>query len=306
MNSVRVIITFFIILLCTAMSTGYAQNSANHPTSPPASPQLQKPRVAIANPIVGKGVSERALSHLNLSILVSEMEASIRATRKFEVLTRQKRVLKIIRKEQQFAKSNLAKGNAASEGELENANYLVIPLVQDFKFYRSTKPIPNISGKYLVKDSGLLQINTQVVDTSSGQIKATFYLKSGFSTKPRVANRSGGTPSTVYFTRMAKKVSAQLANQLIDTVFPMLILAVNGKQVWINRGSDGGIKNGEVLKIYKPGEELIDPYTHEKLGSAEAYVGKVKVVTVNPKFTIAKIISANNETIMPGFIVRRR
>ncbi len=296
------------------------------------SSDLQKPRIAISNPIirigglnVTNGSSQqkfsdiindaesafikkniyRKYSKFDSSILVSEMESAIRNTRKFEVVSRREDVLALIRKEQQFAKSGLAKANAAKEGQLENANYIVIPVVQDFKFYRISKPIPNISHKYLVKDVGVLQVNAQIVDTTTGQIKASFDLKSSFSTKPRVSNRKGGSPSRVYFTKMAKDISAQLVNKLIDMVFPMIILSVDNNQVWINRGQDGGIKVGDVFNVYKPGKELIDPYTHEKLGVVEKYVGKIKVIRVNPKFTVAKVIS-NSETIMPGFIVRRR
>jgi len=326
----RLKILLILVFIMFIQNVSYAQPNTQ-------STKLQKPKVAISNPIIRIGglnnvtvndntkpkISDlideaesaftsnkknfyKKYSNFNSSILVAEMESAIRNTRKFDIVSRRKDVLAIIRKEQQFAKSDLAKGNAAKEGKLENVNYIVIPVVQDFKFYRSTKAIPNISNKYLARDVGLLQINAQIVDTTTGQIKAAFDLKSSFATKPRVSNRKGGKPNTIYFTKMAKDISAQLANQLIDTVFPMVILSVNGNQVWINRGHDGGIKKGEILNVYKPGQELIDPYTHEKLGVAEEYVGKIKVTRVNPKFTIAKIVDVNNEAMMSGFIVRRR
>ena len=60
---------------------------------------------------------------------------------------------------------------------------------------------------------------------------------------------------------MAKKVAAQMTDQLVDAVFPMKIININGKQVFINRGKDGGLKVGEVLKVFRPGEILIDPDT---------------------------------------------
>ena len=299
-----IIIAMSVAFLGIGKGVGRAQNS-NQSSSTKVG-KLQKPRVAIANPIIEKGISRKALSHLNLSILVSEMEASIRATRKFEVLTRQKSILKIIRKEQVFAKSNLAKGNAAKEGELENANYMIIPLVQVFHFYRTSKPIPNISGKYLVSDVGLLQINTQIIDTNTGQIKATFSLKSSFSTKQRVTNHPGGVPSSSYFTKMAKNVSAQIADQLVDTVFPMIVINVDGDFVWINRGRDGGLKIGQILNVYRPGKELIDPYTKESLGTSEIFIGKVKVIRVNPKFTVAKIVKKGIvDTVQMGYIIRK-
>lgn len=267
---------------------------------------VEKPRVAIKKPLVGKGVKKPVLNYLNLSKLLVEMEASLQATRKFEVLTRQKETLGAIREEQEFAKSDFAKGDAAQESQFENANFLVIPIVQDFKFYRSAKPVPNISNKYIRRDSGLLEINAQVVDTESGAIKTTFYLKSTFATKDEVVNSKRGAPSSVHFIKMAKKVSAQMADQLVDTVFPMRVLNSQGNQVWINRGKDGGLKVGDILNVYCPGEELVDPDTGESLGSAEMLVGKIKVTRVNPKFTIAEIEPKNTkEPIQKGDIVRK-
>jgi hypothetical protein len=104
---------------------------------------------------------------------------------------------------------------------------------------------------------------------------------------------------------MAKAVAAQMADQLVDAVFPMKVLNVQGDQVWINRGKDGGLKKGDVLKVFRPGVALIDPDTGENLGSAETEIGKIKVVRINPKFTIAKVITKGaTEPVQRGDIVR--
>jgi hypothetical protein len=130
-------------------------------------------------------------------------------------------------------------------------------------------------------------------------------MKSTFATGKKVVNSKGGAPSSVHFTKMAKAVAAQMADQLVDTVFPMKVLNVQGDKVWINRGQDGGLKKGDVLIVFRPGVALIDPDTGENLGSAETEIGKIKVVRVNPKFTIAKVITKGaTEAIQRGDIVR--
>jgi hypothetical protein len=289
------LLILLILILCQSFAA-YAQTLE----------KLEKPSVAIKSPVAGEGVSKGSLRSLNLSQLLAEMEASIQATRKFEVVTRQKDKLGAIREEQEFAQSDFAKGNAAQEGQLKNANYLIIPVVQHFEFGRSTRPVPNISNKYFRRDSGLLEINAQVLDTTSGAIKTTFYLKSSFGTSDEVVNSSGGGPGSGYFVTMAKKVAAQMADQLVDTVFPMRILNVQDNQVWINRGADGGLKVNETLNVYKPGAELVDPDTNEKLGSAEKLIGKIKVVRVNPKFTIAEVQTKDmKDPIDKGYVIRK-
>jgi len=267
---------------------------------------VEKPRVAVIELKIGEGISDSVKGQLNLEKLLAEMEASLQAARKFEVLTRDQSKLAAIREEQKFASSSLTKGNAAQQGNIENANYLVIPTVTDFVFYRSTKPVPNLRDKYVRRDSGRLEIDAQIIDTTTSAIKTTFYMKSTFATKDEVVNSEGGSPSAAHFTKMAKSVSAQLADQLVDTVFPMHVLNIENKQVWINRGQDGGLDTGDVLNVYHPGVDLIDPTTGENLGSAESYAGKIKVTRVNPKFTIAEVIEdQSGSPIAKGDFVRK-
>ncbi len=268
----------------------------------------EQPAVAIKEPKVGEKVSKYALRHLNTERLWAELESSFRATRKLRVLSRDKEVLADIREEQQFAESDLAKGDAASSGELRNANYLILPKVQDFKFYRSAKALPNFDSKYRRQDSGLLQLTAQMVNTTTGQVETTFDLSARFATKSQIVNTKSGSPNSTHFTKMAKDVSAQLADQFVAAVFPMKVVKrTRAKQVIINRGKDGGMKMGEVLDVFFAGEELIDPDTGESLGSGEEFVGKVKVVRINPKVTYAKIVEedAENAPIGVGDILRR-
>ncbi len=276
--------------------------------SQPAVAQSTQPAVAIKEPKVGEKVSKYALRHLNIERLWAELEASFRATRKLRVLSRDKEVLADIRAEQEFAQSDFAKGDAAATGELSNAGYLILPKVQDFKFYRSAKPLPNFDSKYRRQDSGLLQLTAQMVNTTSGQVEATFDLSSRFATKSQIVNTNAGAPNTTHFTQMAKDVAAQLADQFVAAVFPMKVVQRTRRgQVVINRGKDGGMKLGDVYEVFYAGEELIDPDTGQSLGSGEEYVGKIEVVRINPKVTYAKIISETepqNAPIGVGDIVR--
>ncbi|RLA10646.1 MAG: hypothetical protein DRQ52_11015, partial [Gammaproteobacteria bacterium] len=171
------------------------------------------------------------------------------------------------------------------------------------------KALPNFDDKYKRSDIGLLEVSAQMIDTTTGQIVTTFYLKSSFSTKAEVVNGRGGAPSSVRFTNMAKNVSATLADDFTDAVYPMKVVKRNTRgQVFINRGKDGGLKIGQVYDVFYPGEELIDPDTGESLGGSEEFVGTIKISRINPKMTVAKIESeedAENAPIATGDIVRK-
>lgn len=287
---------FLLIVVVCLLSVGTV--SANNP--------VELPRAAVKTAQIGEKVSTYARRFLNLQTLLAEMETSINKTRKFTTLTRDKEKLAAIREEQQFANSDLAKGNAAATGLIENANFLILPTVQDFKFYRSHKPVPNIDDKYSQSDSGLLEIQAQVIDTSTGQMKANFYMKASFATKKKLVNKKGGAPSSVYFSKMAKQVSAQMADQLVATIFPMKVIKVKGDKLTINRGQDGGLKKGDSLELFHVEEELFDPDTGVSLGKDETYLGKVKVSRVKPKFSIVKIVKIEeDEEVAVGDILRK-
>ena len=268
-----------------------------------------QPAVAIKEPVIGDGVNRHLLRRLDTDIIRSEMEASFRATRKFRVLSRDKATLKAVLDEQDFANSDLAKGDAANSGNLDNAHYLILPTVQDFKFYRKHTPLPNFDSKYKRKDWGVLAVNAQMIDTSTGQIVTTFFLKDSFATKNKIVNDNTGAPSSVYFSKMAERIAAQLANQFVAQVYPMKVVKrTRTNEVIINRGKDGGLKVGEKLNVYFAGEALIDPDTGESLGSSEEFIGTVTVSRILPKITYAKITSEQDPEGYPmqaGNILRK-
>ncbi len=266
----------------------------------------EKPTVGIKEAKVSEAVSSSVKPYLNQSKLLAEMEASFIATRKFNVVSRDKGAMGAVREEQQFAQSELSENSGAQEGKLKNANYLILPEVHRFAFYTRTNKVPNLNSKYFRTDHGTLEINAQVIDTETGQITTTFFLKDSFSTKEIMVNKKGGVPNRKHFSDLAKGVSAQMADQFLDLVFPVEIISLKGKKVYLNRGKDGGFKIGDMLKVFYKGEELIDPHTGEQLGSAEEYIGMIKVSRVNPKFTIATILPDKLEgDLSVGCIVRK-
>lgn len=266
----------------------------------------EKSTVAIREARVAENVSESVRKYLDLDKLLAEMEASFLATRKFKVVTRNKASMEAILDEQKFADSEVAAGDSAESGNMQNADYLILPEVYRFAFYASTNKVPNLQNKYFRRDHGTLEINTQIVDTTTGQVTATFYMKDSFSTNERMVNGGGGVPNTKHFSDLAKGVSAQMADQFLAMVFPVEVISVKGETVYLNRGQDGGFKKGDVLNVYFKGEALIDPHTGEQLGSAEEYIGKITVDRINPKFTIAKAVKDKLEgELSVGCIVRK-
>ena len=125
---------------------------------------LEKYRVAITDLVLSPSLSASAAKTVSQSSLRSDMEAGVRNSRKFDVVSRNAATLNAVRAEQQFAKSGLAAGDAAQEGQLSNAQSIVQVEVQNFSFGRSAKKVPNIDNKYRVSDYASIELGVTIVD----------------------------------------------------------------------------------------------------------------------------------------------
>ncbi len=65
--------------------------------------------------------------------------------------------------------------------------------------------------------------------------------------------------------------------------------------VFINLGSDSGIKNGDQFNIYKTGSKIYDPTTGAFLGYKIKILGRLKVTKVQNNLSTAKIVESYEE-----------
>lgn len=265
---------------------------------------LEKYRVAITDLVLSPSLSASAAKTVSQSSLRSDMEAGVRNSRKFDVVSRNTATLNAIRAEQQFAKSGLAAGDAAQEGQLSNAQSIVQVEVQNFSFGRSAKKVPNIDNKYRVSDYASIELGVTIVDTTTGKITGAFNVK-GNASSPTVVANSVGSASRTILNKALDRAVGSFVDQLTDTIFPIMVIQAKGKRLYVNRGNDGGMKVGDTFIVFLPGEDLIDPVTGENLGSEEKEIGTAKVTRVNPKFTIVEMTKGDTALVQPGCILRR-
>ncbi len=76
--------------------------------------------------------------------------------------------------------------------------------------------------------------------------------------------------------------------------------------VILNKGSIAGVKVGDVLFVYKQGEELIDPDTGISLGSEIEKIGSIKIIEdmVGGKASKAQVLNGSN--FQTGNLIKRK
>ncbi len=280
-----------LVFLFAGINSAYAEAPAKY-------------RVAVADLIVSDLIPEKQAEIVKNSSLIADIENAIRNGRKFELLTRRGAAMEAIIKEQQFAASEFAAGDAAMSGNISNAQSLVQVEVLQFSFGRSSSKVPNLQNKYKISDYCSIELSVQIIDTERASVSAVFPIKASTSTGQSIANAVGSASRSV-LDKTLEKAAGTLANKLSDTVFPITVIAVKNQDIWINRGNDSGMKLGEEFEVFEPGEELIDPATGENLGSTETLVGKVKVTRINPKASVVQMVKGDSALVGVGYILRR-
>ncbi len=262
----------------------------------------EKFRIAVGGLIISPALTEKQEKAIRNSSLLSNIETALRGERKFEVLARRAELLEPTLEEQDSAKSGFFAGNAAAEGRLDNAQALVMVEVTRFSFGRSAEPVPN-TRKHFIRDSCSLALTAQIIDTTSGAILGAFPVKESASSAERIVN-SVGSASPAIMDKVLEKAAAAVGNAVTETVYPMKVIAVKGSLAWVDRGDSSSLKPGEVLRVFKMGDELRDPYTGELLGHAEMEVGRAKVREILPKVSVVELIKCAGD-VQSGCVLRR-
>ena len=238
----------------------------------------------------------------NIGSGMSEMlVTSLMKSGRFIVIERQ--AVKDVLKEQDFgASGRTAKEGAARFGRILNAQMLVRGAVTEFENQSSgggqTIGIKGF-GLSLSQAKAHIAVNIRLYDTSTGQILSSerceghaessglgfaatgsdvSFGAAGFKKAPIGKATQQAIDKAVYF----------ICQKMADVAWQGRIVTVKGDKVYVNAGSNSGVKTGDVFNVYSVGEELVDPETGLSLGSTLTRIGRVQVSQVQDKFSIAK------------------
>ncbi|QBG47988.1 hypothetical protein EGM51_11475 [Verrucomicrobia bacterium S94] len=183
------------------------------------------------------------------------------------------------------------------------ADYLIVPSVDDFQDFLETMTFSGI-GKTVSKRKIRLGMVARIYEVKTGKLieSANFQLDNK-QMEDLLSSSKNGSFSDELLRKIAQQMSLQVANRVVDVIYPAKILSITGKQAMINRGDGTGITAGQVWEVFAIGEEMIDPDTGESLGGSEIKVGELKITRVNPKFSIG--VLTEDFGVVKGSVVRQ-
>ncbi len=150
-------------------------------------------------------------------------------------------------------------------------------------------------------------LNARAIQTSTGEI--VWSDKGEESTSDAsvyVAGAGGGVQDRSKLDRVLEPVVKKLAESMskkglatsglggVNDASGIVakIAKVDGGQIFVNAGSEAGLKEGTEFDVYRVGDIIKDPDTGEILGANETKVGRVKIVTIRgARLSLATAVS---------------
>jgi len=298
----RVLSAFFLVLL-----TGYV-----------AVALAQKPRIAVFDFEDktdhsfywwhGKGVGA-GMSDMLVTALVK--------SGKFRVFERDK-INQILREQDFGASGAVTQETAAKIGKLLGVQYALFGAVTEFGYKQG-----GVGGRIkgigigVKKYDAVVAVDVRLVDVNTGEIIFSETVRKEKSKKglrldtPKLSFRNQNDFDNSLVGKATREAIDEIVEMLVKHAKPAefrakIVKVDEDGTVIINAGSEAGVKIGDVLYVYREGEELIDPDTGLSLGKEVKKIGTIKVTEdlFNGKASRAEIIQGTG--FQRGDLVKRK
>jgi hypothetical protein len=102
------------------------------------------------------------------------------------------------------------------------------------------------------------------------------------------------------------KAMVNMMKQLGKRKWNGRIAKVSGNNLYINAGQKSGLNIGDRLDVYRAGESIIDPETHQKLGTMEDLIGGAVVIKndLGDQMDLSVAQSSSGSNFRTGDIVK--
>lgn len=246
----------------------------------------------------GTNVAER-LTEMVITELVN--------TNMFIVVERES-ISTVIREQDFGASGRVRAGTEAKIGNILGAQVLVTGAVTEFS-QKDSGGAGGIALKGILvggkSSTGHVAIDLRIIDSTTGQILQSHRAEGKIKDKGMVAAGAmkgialaGGTFSKTSLGKATRATVTDARKYIVkhmeDQPWSSKIIKAESDKVYISGGADMNIVNGLRLTVYSLGEALIDPDTGISLGQTTTRTGTIKIVQVEPKFSIATIVEGGN------------
>lgn len=216
-----------------------------------------KATVGVAPVEVSKSVSAKGKLGMQdcLASLETNLEARFQQSGLFVVVDRKR--LKDIRLEQDLNASGLVSDVQAKKYSLVGSKYIVFPKIDSYEAYNQVQNFPALERRD-ENVSVYMSVSAKIVDASTGVIfQSVPSIVIEDSQKVEKLRRDQKVVLSKLWSTVGRDAAQKLVERITTIVKPAKVLAKNGTQIMINRGSTTGFKVGKTVTIYAT-QKIID------------------------------------------------
>lgn len=149
-----------------------------------------------------------------------------------------------------------------------------------------------------------VKLNFKFIDNTTGVIKIAEVLE-GSNTVTELETMY--PDKDIMLSGAANDVAKKVVER-INELNPVTgtIISVSGNSVYVDLGSDMGVKVGQKYTIYREGKVLIHPVTKEILGVEEQNLGILEITEVKPNYSLGEIKKSRGAVTVGAMIKRAK
>lgn len=136
-----------------------------------------------------------------------------------------------------------------------------------------------------------LQVRLKLLDVVRGRIVVTKEIQTRFKHNEIPATERIDWLKADYDNAFLEKGAVAVYGALSDEINPLMVLMVDGDEVYLNRGTASGLTTGTQFTVYSKGKEIVHPVTKRVIGAVEKMIAEVEVSEVRDLLTVAKRVS---------------
>lgn len=198
---------------------------------------------------------------------------------------------------------------AAKMGEIMGLNAIVTGSISAYSETEEGYDYIVSKGK---KQIARVTVDYRIVDTTTGvqllaDSGAGIYEKSAGSVLGMGTKAAYDTDLRDGALRDAlNKAMVNMMKQLGNRKWNGRVAQVDGSNLYINAGQKSGLNVGEKLDVFRPGKEIIDPITKQKLGTTESRIGQALVQQndIGDQADLSIAVPTSGTDFKPGDIVK--
>ena len=262
-------------------------------------PENNRRKIAVSGVTATPGICFRQqLSAQQLSSeLTKAFTSAFTNTRRFSILDRSEQDVYNAEKKL-IQSSDTAITEKAKLGNVLGADYILTGKVKDVNIWE-TQQYLSFTNETAIHRGASANIEYTLMVFGTRQVKMSNTVSVQLS-----ENEVNTLNCSSAVTVMLKKAAEKIASDCIDNIYPMMVICKNDSQIYVNMGT-GSVNVGDIYGVYALGEQMIDPYTGESLGEEETKIATLQITTVNPKYSVGRLVSGNINNVGENQICRK-